>query len=78
MKKLEVGDYVKNLTEEQFDKIMELQPENFCKYCYSVGQTDKLIFKGQYIDFLNGAHCVELSTQLTFRQFLSRAKNTFK
>lgn len=78
MKTLEVGDYVKNLTEKQFDNIMKLQPYPFSRYCYGVGRTDELIFEGYYIDFLNGAHKVELETELTYRQFLSRAKNTFK
>lgn len=77
MKKLEVGDYVINLTEKQFSKIMALQPKQFCKYGYSIGQTDRLIYEGFYIDFLAGAHGVELNNELTYRQFLLRAKNTF-
>lgn len=74
MRTLQVGDYVKNLTEYQFDKIMELEQKNFCKYDYVKGQTDELIFQGNYIDFISGSHDVEL----TYRQFLLRAKNTFK
>jgi len=83
MKKLQVGDYVKNLTEKQFDKLMELQPQDFPKYEYSVGQTDTL-----YLHDHCGRFCMEfismfpefnqpLKTQLTYRQFLLRAKMTF-
>lgn len=79
MKKLEVGDYVKNLTEKQFDKLMELQPSPFCTYKYSVYKVDNLIFEGCYMDFLSGAHGLRIikEKELTYRQFLGRAKKTF-
>ena len=78
MKKLEVGDYVKNLTEKHFNNIMKFQPDSSIKYRYIKGQTDELIYHGGYIDYLTGYHGVEIKTELTYLQFLSRAKNTFK
>lgn len=78
MKTLQVGDYVKNLTEKQFDKIMELQPEYFGKYLYVKDQTDELICQGNYIGFIKGSIRIEPTTELTYLQFLLRAKNTFK
>lgn len=84
MKKLEVGDYVKNLTEEQFDKLMELQPKKFGQYSYSKGQTDTLYlhnydFLGLAIEFIsiNQQFNQPLKQELTYRQFLGRAKMTF-
>jgi hypothetical protein len=83
MKKLEVGDYVKNLTEKQFDKLMELQPKHSPKYDYVVGQTDLLYLHGyaygvamKFISIFPGLN-QPLKTQLTYRQFLLRAKMTF-
>jgi len=74
MKKLQVGDYVKNLTEKQFDKLMETEaaPE---PYIYVKGQTDTLVFGGEYLGF--NEWTAILKTQLTYRQFLLRAKMTF-
>lgn len=84
MKKLEVGDYVKNLTEKQFDKIMDFQPgigHGSYKYDYIIGQTDCLWLNtgigGSYLSFPHKANRHQLQTELTYRQFLGRAKNTF-
>jgi hypothetical protein len=77
MKKLEVGDYVKNLSEQQFNKIMELQPSPYACYYYIDWQTSSLINQGLYIDFIGGSRTYELNNEYTFEEFLLRLKNTF-
>jgi len=75
MKKLNVGDYVKNLTKEQHDEIMSYQPSGYGKYCYLKGQTDKLFISKGFIDFPFMEE--GLSFELSFNEFIERLKVTF-
>lgn len=80
MKKLEVGDYVKNLTEKQWNTIMELQPKMFTKYRYSITNANTFGFRlsdgGKFID-ITPLQSKRNTNLLTYRQFLGRAKMTF-
>ena len=50
MKKLKKGDYVVNLSKQQFDKLMELQPLDYIPYNYEgIGG---VFFNGLYISLL--------------------------
>lgn len=80
MKTLQVGDYVKNLTEKQWKKLndvenyrplaIELNDKNDKKY-YHFG----IMYKAECLLF---AEKIDCRTELTFEEFLSRAKNTFQ
>lgn len=81
--KLKDGDFVKNLTETQFNNI--LKQEDFhpiCikfKYCAKNDNDECHPYSLLYED-----HCLlhglkeSSKNELTYRQFLSRAKNTWK
>ena len=72
--KLQEGDYVKNLTEKQFNELVDMEKAEI-RYQYFKGQTDQLVYNGDFLDF-NDKYQPYI-TKLTFRQFKSRAKNTF-
>lgn len=83
MEKLKQGDYVTNLTEEQFYELMNFQPEPFLKNRYIQGEENSLIIAGKnrtYIDIIWGRHGIpkEQQTELPFEVFKERAINTFK
>lgn len=81
MKKLEVGDYVKNLTEEQWDELNKVENSedplqfemNNLEYnkCISFA----IVYDFECFLFAEKRYC---KTELTFEEFLSRAKNTFQ
>jgi len=82
MKKLEVGDYVKNLTKKQFDSILEME-NSWCHslMTHGIPGTDGFHENGLLFDrfgSINHARIKQCKNELTYRQFLSRAKNTFK
>ena len=79
MKKLEVGDYVKNLTEKQFKNVLSIEEKGKILFYYPEHDDD---FHGaglMYPEFgeLIHAEIDKCKTELTYRQFLLRAKMTF-
>lgn len=80
MKKLEVGDYVKNLTEKQFNKLLDVEC-GLGILTWGIPNSHYYYHNGLlFADYKNLLHakkekCIK---ELTYRQFLTRAKNTFK
>lgn len=75
MEKLKQGDYVTNLTKEQFDELMKYQTESYGRY-YFTNENNNAVFEGDYISvFLENHEC---KTKLPFEVFKERAINTFK
>lgn len=80
MKKLEVGDYVKNLTEKQFNTLLDVEC-GLGILTWGIPNSPYYYHNGLlFADHKNLLHakkekCIK---ELTYRQFLTRAKNTFK
>lgn len=71
MKKLQQGDYVINLTKEQFDELIEIE-DSIVKLSYISS------FANKSIKFSNGFLIYGISkNQLHFSEFKKRAINTF-
>jgi len=72
MKKLEKGDYVVNLSKQQFDEIL-----NICDMCYVNIKDQKFYYdkKDNYIYCHNESEAIN---ELSFDEFKQRAINTFK
>lgn len=81
MKKLEVGDYVKNLTEKQWNAILDIKNSNY-RITYMPQRKDETYYYRTSIRLdeskgLNHGSIENCKNELTYRQFLGRAKNTF-
>lgn len=79
--KLQAGDYVKNLSKKQWDEIMEFQPKPFLKLTYTEYYAKDgfaLSVKGLFIDYNDSRFKIRSTNELTFDEFLLRAKNTFQ
>ena len=78
--KLQQGDYVEGLTEEQFDELMELQPSDYLSYFASC-QTDKYFIPKSLVKTYAGLNHTRKDlaiTKLSFTEFKQRAINTFE
>lgn len=73
--KLQQGDYVTNLTEEQFDELLDIENH---KYRISYAELIKigLMYDGKIL--LHDHKCFNPVTELQFEEFKQRAINTFK
>jgi hypothetical protein len=81
MKKLEVGDYVKNLTEKQFKTLLDIENDSLYRLTHGIPGNENYYENGLLASStmtLNHARITRCTNELTYRQFLSRAKNTFK
>lgn len=78
--KLKDGDFVKNLSRKQFNKLLIIE-KGFLSLTFFVNDDDdefhnkSLIFQ---FGSLYHAEKQQSKTELTFEEFLSRAKNTFQ
>ena len=82
MKKLEAGDYVKNLTEKQWNKLLDIENSSY-RISHMPQRKDETFYHRTSIRFdefkgLNHGSVENCKIELTYRQFLSRAKNTFQ
>jgi hypothetical protein len=78
--KLQEGDYVKNLTEKQWNELLGIEGMGlFPPYYKEDIETHGYFKNGLLYDGEVLCHTVkpECKQELTFRQFKSRAKNTF-
>ena len=81
MKTLQVGDYVKNLTEKQWKKLNEVEnSEDPLAFEMNNSEDNKcipfaIVYDFECLLFAEKRYC---KTELTFEEFLSRAKNTFQ
>lgn len=80
MEKLKQGDYVKNLTKEQFEELVRIEGKENLTYSTSILGSDiftpkSLIFSGK-----NLLHTEKrkAKTELTFEQFKQRLINTIQ
>lgn len=80
MKTLQVGDYVKNLTKEQFDEILTVNSIDRFMFYTTIEDFDFYGAGIVYSEFNRFLHAEKkmCKTELTFKEFLLRAKNTFK
>ena len=78
MKKLEQGDYVKELTEKQFKQLMELQPEDYLPYIYEDEKSGICFSKNGFLIILRLSEEGEATNPISFDEFKQRAINTFK
>lgn len=71
--KLQDGDYVSNLTEDQFNELMKIYSLKFSYILltYKASSSKCICFNGEY--FQHGAY----KNELTFKEFKRRAINTF-
>jgi hypothetical protein len=80
--KLQEGDYVKNLTEKQWNELLDIE-NNSRRYTHIYDHNDidtKNYFKNGFVySDSNLLHSKKSACkqELTFRQFKGRAKNTF-
>lgn len=72
------GDYVKNLTKEQFNELVSLDPKSVCTY--TPNDKDTSLFFANSLLYLSDTviHCIisVAAKQLTFDQFKERLINT--
>jgi hypothetical protein len=76
MKKLEQGDYVKDLTERQFNKIIEIEGNAFVLPFSH--QNNRLFYDGEDLLYLISSSMTEATNPISFDEFKQRAINTFK
>jgi len=80
MNKLQKGDYVENLNEEEFNELMKLQADTYSIYDY--GEDVKSLMLRGYGEFLFigmvGTPYAKATNLLSFDEFKQRAINTFK
>lgn len=74
MKKLKKGDYTPNLTEEQFNELLDIENYNGFQIRYNEG--NGIMFDGK--ELLHDHKMWGLKNKLTFDEFKQRAINTFK
>jgi hypothetical protein len=74
MKKLQKGDYTPNLTEEQFNELLDI--ENYTLLRLSYVKRIGLMFNGD--ELLHDHGFFGLENKLSFDEFKERAINTFK
>lgn len=79
MEKLKQGDYVTNLTEEQFDELIEIEGHEIV-FTFIAGLTNNIYVK-RYFCGEALLSCIKPNSpiqQLPFEVFKERAINTFK
>lgn len=74
--KLQQGDYVTDLTDEQFDELMDLQPDYYLKYYYE--DNCGLFWNGSFIGMLRHDYKKECINLLSFEEFKQRSINLYK
>jgi hypothetical protein len=81
MKKLEKGDYVVNLSEQQFDELQDIENHNGLRLPYYNDEKDGELFYANglvYDDCFFHSRKETCTNLLSFDDFKQRAINTFK
>lgn len=73
MEKLQKGDYTPNLTEEQFNELLEI--DNYTCFLLSYFDNSGIMFDGK--ELLHDLKIWGLKNKLSFEEFKRRAINTF-